>query len=73
MFASMTFSPESAKSLRQQLGLTQQQMAELAGYTSGARQAWCDIEAGRRGMDAPRWELLLLRADAHPTHRLVLR
>lgn len=70
---SAEFSAATAKSLRLQLGLTQQQMAELAGYTTGARQVWCDIEAGRRGMEAPRWELLLLRADVHPTHRLVLR
>lgn len=68
------FSSGAAKSIRQQLGLTQQQMAELAGYTSkDARMNWSKIEAGDRGMDAPRWELLLLRADVHPTHRIVRR
>lgn len=70
----MHFSPESAKSLRAQLGLTQQQMAELAGYTSkDARMNWSKLEAGTRGMDSARWELLLLRADVHPTHRIVSR
>ena len=70
----MHFSPESAKSLRLQLGLTQQQMAELAGYTSkDARMNWSSLEAGRRGMDDARWELLLLRADVHPTLTLVKR
>ena len=70
----LSFSADSAKSLRQQLGLTQQQMAELAGYTSkDARMNWSKIEAGDRGMDSARWELLLLRADVHPTHRIVLR
>lgn len=71
---SLSFSDESAKALRLQLGLTQQQMAELAGYTSkDARMNWSSIEAGKRGMDSARWELLLLRADVHPTHRIVLR
>jgi transcriptional regulator with XRE-family HTH domain len=68
------FSPDAAKALRLQLGLTQQRMAELAGYTSkDARMNWSKIEAGERGMDAPRWELLLLRTDVHPTHQLVPR
>lgn len=70
----MNFNPEAAKALRLRLGLTQQQIAELAGYTSkDARMNWSKIEAGTRGMDTARWELLLLRADVHPTHRLVQR
>jgi transcriptional regulator with XRE-family HTH domain len=70
----MQFSPESAKALRLQLGLTQQQMAELAGYAGAAcRQNWSMIESGARGMDSARWELLLLKAGEHPTMELKQR
>ncbi len=69
-----TFSATAARDLRAQLGLSQKRMAELAGYKAErARQNWCDIEAGRRGMDEARWELLLLRAEMHPKLKLVDR
>ena len=70
----MIFSPEAAKALRAKLGLTQQRMAELAGYAGAAsRQNWSMIESGARGMDSARWELLLLRAGVHPTLELKQR
>jgi transcriptional regulator with XRE-family HTH domain len=68
------FSPEAAKALRLKLGLTQQQIAELAGYAGAAcRQNWSMIESGVRGMDSARWELLLLKAGVHPTLELKQR
>jgi transcriptional regulator with XRE-family HTH domain len=55
------FTPEAAKELRLKLGLTQQEMALLAGYKGlVVRQNWARLESGRAGMSDPRWKLLLI-------------
>ena len=55
--------------LRLLTGLSQAEMAEMV-YLAG-RQSWWRFEAGIRQCDLPMWELALLKADQHPTQRLV--
>lgn len=60
--------PAMVKELRVSLGLTQGQIAVLAGLKNQAN--WCSAEQEGRAivrLDPLRWELLLLRTDRHPT------
>ena len=65
----MTPTPAEIRALRG--SRTQAEMARLAGLSGPVR--WAQYEAGDRRPDARAWELLLLRLDEHPTHRLVRR
>lgn len=51
-------------------GLTQREIALLANASLRTVEDWL---SGARRPDSARWELLLLRLNRHPTHRLFLK
>lgn len=63
-------SPEQVRAAREAAGLTQTTAAELI---FGARRTWADWEGGARKMPPAAWVMFLLRADLHPSAKLVPR
>ena len=61
------------RALRETLGLSPEQMAQVAGLAH--RQRWTEYESdvARELPDRYRWTMLMLTLDLHPTMRLVRR
>lgn len=55
---------------RQAAKLTQQQAADLIGYS---RRGWQDAENGKNKLQAAAWALFLLATGQHPAHQLCSR
>ena len=58
------------RAAREAAGLTQTAAAEMI---FGARRTWADWEGGARKMPPAAWVMFLLRADLHPSAKLVPR
>lgn len=64
-----TPSGDEVKEVRQAMGWTQGQVADLVGLSDA--QAINEIERGDRKMTNARWTVMLLAARRHPTLKLV--
>lgn len=63
------FDHKQIRIARKNLGLTQEQAAELV---NASRRTWQSWEKGINGINPAIWELFLLKTDQHPTHHLVV-
>jgi DNA-binding transcriptional regulator YiaG len=61
-----TPSPDTVRTLRTSLQLTQKEAADLAHVSTRAWQWW---ESGKREMPISTWELLVIKAGIHPIYK----
>ena len=59
--------PSDIRAAREAAGLTQTAAGQLCHRSL---RAWQAVEAGDRTLDPAAWELFLLRAGQHPSHKL---
>ena len=62
-------SPDDIMGMRHNAKLTQQQAADLIGYS---RRGWQDAENGKNKLHPAAWALFLLATGQHPSHQVVL-
>jgi len=62
-----TPTPILIRSIRDRYGWTQAEAASMVRVTTRAWQWW---ESGQRRMPEGLWELLLIKADLHPSFKL---
>ena len=63
------YSPDDIMGMRHNAKLTQQQAADLIGYS---RRGWQDAENGKNKLHPAAWALFLLATGQHPSHQVVL-
>ena len=61
--------PADITAARQAAKLTQQQAADLIGYS---RRGWQDAENGKNKLQAAAWALFLLATGQHPSRHVAL-
>lgn len=66
-------SPEAVKKYRELAGITQKDAAERFDYAERTWKAKEDSGKDGRGITRGEFELLLLLAGEHPTHRIIQR
>lgn len=60
--------PDDIMGLRYNAKLTQQQAADLIGYS---RRGWQDAENGKTRLHPAAWALFLLATGQHPSHHVM--
>jgi len=60
--------PDDIMGMRHNAKLTQQQAADLIGYS---RRGWQDAENGKNKLHPAAWALFLLATGQHPSHRVI--
>lgn len=61
--------PDDIFGARLNAKLTQQQAADLIGYS---RRGWQDAENGKNKLHPAAWALFLLATEQHPSHQVML-
>jgi len=62
------YSPDDIMGMRHNAKLTQQQAADLIGYS---RRGWQDAENGKNKLHPAAWALFLLATWQHPSHQVI--